>query len=224
MASTGSREGGSTDTDVGKPNIAKDIGLLSLLLAPAYLNDFLLIYATSRKEVLLIDYASKALPLLILAFVPSLWSAVRVAVATRPDWRWTAVFVPICMISLPVLHILELALWRILPNIQLFSFPSFKGPEWYWFDLIFGLTLNSVSEELVDRGIVAAILLRHGLCAGIVILVSALLFGSAHWSKGLPNIVVAVLYGILFMTMYLKTRSIWPGVAVHTVDNVIAFA
>lgn len=202
----------------------RDIVLLSLLFAPACLNDFFLIAATSRKEVLLIDYISKALPLLMLAFMPSLWPAIRAAIGTRPDWRWTAIFVPISAIAVPALFILELALLRVLPDIQVFDFPSFRGPEWYWFDLTFGLALNSVSEELVCRGILAAILLRHGHGAGTVILVSALIFGGAHWSKGLANIVIAVLYGILFMAMYLKTRSIWPGAAVHTVGNVAVFA
>lgn len=203
---------------------ARDIVLLSLLLAPAYLNDFFLIAASSRKEVLLINYISKALPLLMLAFMPSLLPAAKAAMGTRPDWRWTAIFVPICAIAVPTLFVLELALLRVLPDIQVFDLPSFKGPEWRWFDLTFGLALNSVSEELVCRGILAAILLRHGHGVGIVILVSALIFGGAHWSKGLANIVIAVLYGILFMAMYLKTRSIWPGTAVHTINNVAVFA
>lgn len=203
---------------------AKDIALLSLLYAPLYLSDFLLIAATARKEVLLIDYAAKALPLLMLFFMPSFRPIVRQAMFSRPDWRWTIVLVPVCIVAIPALLLLELFLARSLPNIQLFDFPSFKGEDWYIFDLTLGLTLNSISEELIGRGIFAAILLRRGHGVGFVILVSALVFAGAHWSKGLANILVAAIDGAIYMGVYLKTRSIWPGVVVHTTQNVVVFA
>ena len=203
---------------------ANDVALLALLYAPAYLSDFFLIAATARKEVLLIDYVAKALPLLMLFFMPSYWPIARQAMFSRPDWQWTLILVPVCIVVIPALLLLELFLARSLPNIQLFDFPSFKGEEWYVFDLTFGLTLNSISEELVGRGIFAAILLKHGRSVGFVILVSALVFAGAHWSKGLANILVAAIDGAIYMAIYLKTRSIWPGVVVHTTQNVAVFA
>lgn len=215
---------GSIENERAASDIRRDVCLLLLLYAPLYLSDFLLIGATSRKEVLTIDYVSKAAPLLMLAFMPAFWPAARAAVATRPHWRWTAVFVPVSIVAIPALLVLEIKLARVLPNIQLFDFPSFRGRDWYWFDLTFGLTLNSISEELVCRGMTAAILSKYGRGGISIVVVSALVFAGAHWSKGLANIVVAGLYGILFMTMYLKTRSIWPGAVVHTAGNVVVFA
>lgn len=203
---------------------ARDVVLLALLLAPGYLNDFFLIAATSRKEVLLIDYISKALPLLMLAFMPSLQPVVRAAVTARPDWRWTAVFVPVCVLALPAIYILEGILFRVLPNTQMFAFGVFAGPEWYLWDITFGLTLSCVTEELVGRAVLAAVLLRRGYGVGTMIVVSTLIFAGAHWSTGLASIASSFLFGILFMSMYLKTRSIWPGVVAHFASNAVILA
>lgn len=201
----------------------KPILLLALLLAPSYLNDFFLIAATARKEVLVIDYVSKILPLAMLCFMPSLWPMVRQATLSRPDWRWTVIFLSMSLAVMPLLRSLEFLLQERLPAFVLFDFDSFRGPEWHWFDLTAGLTLNSVSEELIYRAVVAGVLLKRGHGVVFTIMVSSLLFAGAHWSKGLANIVVALPWGMFFMAMYLKTRSLWPGVVGHTVDNFFAF-
>lgn len=95
--------------------------------------------------------------------------------------------------------------------------------EWHWFDLTVGLTLSSVSEELICRAVVAGVLLKRGHSLLFTFVVSSLLFAGAHWSKGSVNIVGAFIWGMFFLAMYLKARSIWPGAIVHTIDNFFVF-
>lgn len=202
----------------------RDGTMLLLLLAPTYLNDFFLIAATTRKEALVIDYVSKALPLVTLIFMPTLWPTIRRATLGRPDWAWTAIFALLTVVVVPLLVGLEYTLSDILPDFRLFDVSVFKEPDWYWFDLSAGLNLNSLSEEFVYRAILAAFLARSGRGPAYVIVMSALIFGGAHWAKGLANIILAVLSGVLFMAMYLRTRSVWPSVVAHTFENLIVFA
>jgi membrane protease YdiL (CAAX protease family) len=85
--------------------------------------------------------------------------------------------------------------------------------------LLAGAVLAPIAEELLFRGVVYGSLRRYGRVVATV--ASALVFGLAH---GL-NVVLpaAVVLGVLTALLYERTRSIWPGVVAHGVNNAILF-
>jgi len=60
---------------------------------------------------------------------------------------------------------------------------------------------------------------RYGLIVAVVL--SAVLFGAAH-GLNVVGITAAVL-GVLNALLYDRTRSIWPAVVAHAINNTIVF-
>lgn len=56
----------------------------------------------------------------------------------------------------------------------------------------------------------------------IPVIVSALLFGASHSYQGFSNVIVLTIYGAMFSLLYIKTRSLWPCVIAHFLNNIIA--
>jgi len=103
-----------------------------------------------------------------------------------------------------------------VPRVRLLA----AGPIWGLIGLVAaGAVLAPLGEELLFRGIVFGGLRRYGLV--ISTLVSAVLFGLAH---GI-NVVLpaAIVLGVLNALLYHRSRSIWPSIVSHAVNNTIVF-
>jgi membrane protease YdiL (CAAX protease family) len=72
-------------------------------------------------------------------------------------------------------------------------------------------------EELVFRGYLLN-LWRARLGAWRAIIFSTLLFGSLHWQ----NTVFATTLGFVFALVYLRYDSLWPGICLHALYNLLA--
>lgn len=85
--------------------------------------------------------------------------------------------------------------------------------------LLAGALLVPVAEELLFRGIGYGALRRHG--AVLAAVVSAVLFGLAH---GI-NVVLfgTIVLGLVAAVLYERSRSIWPAIVAHGVNNAIVF-
>jgi membrane protease YdiL (CAAX protease family) len=85
--------------------------------------------------------------------------------------------------------------------------------------LALGAVLVPIGEELLFRGVIYGALRRYG--AAVATVGSAAVFGLAH---GLSIVLVgAVVLGIIIALLYERSRSIWPAVAAHGVNNAIIF-
>ncbi len=73
-------------------------------------------------------------------------------------------------------------------------------------------------EEILIRGIVLKALLPFG--SKIAIFVSALMFGLVHGNIG--QAVAALVIGIAFGYITVKTKSIYPAIILHAINNLIA--
>lgn len=79
----------------------------------------------------------------------------------------------------------------------------------------------SVLEELLCRGVIFETLnKRWG--AKTSILVSALFFGLLHFDPA--NATVAIVAGLIFGVLYIRTSSIYATIIIHALNNAIAFA
>ncbi|PJJ72976.1 hypothetical protein CLV46_2556 [Diaminobutyricimonas aerilata] len=75
--------------------------------------------------------------------------------------------------------------------------------------------LTPLGEEFLFRGVIATALLRYGWWAGVV--GSSVVFALFHGiSLALPS---ALVVGIIAAEMMRRSRSIWPAVMVHVVNN-----
>lgn len=77
--------------------------------------------------------------------------------------------------------------------------------------------LGPICEEVLFRGGIEGVMLKHGVRPWIAIVVSAFLFGAIHMNPG--QLLPAALGGAMFGILYWKTRSIIPGIICHVVNN-----
>ena len=95
--------------------------------------------------------------------------------------------------------------------------------------LIVGYTLTGLAEEAFARGIVIRILEPSGVIRAV--LISSLLFGLLHLGNlvirgGSPAISVAQAvgafsFGVGFAALRIRTRTIWPLIALHMVCDLV---
>jgi len=85
--------------------------------------------------------------------------------------------------------------------------------------LFAGAVITPLGEEGFFRGVLAnALLARYGPWVGV--LVSAAIFAVAHGIN--PIMPVAFVVGVLTALLFRSSRSIWPGVVLHGVNNATA--
>lgn len=77
--------------------------------------------------------------------------------------------------------------------------------------------LGPLTEELVFRSAILGNMLYRGVNTWTAIIVSSFLFGIAHLNPS--QIPFAFLLGILFGILYVKTRSVVPGIICHIINN-----
>lgn len=84
--------------------------------------------------------------------------------------------------------------------------------------LLFLGVLTPIGEELLFRGVVATVLLRHGTVVGVV--GSAVIFAVLH---GVPaTMLSAVIVGLIAGELRRRSASVWPGVGLHVVFNLLS--
>ncbi len=81
--------------------------------------------------------------------------------------------------------------------------------------------IGPIAEETVFRGAVLRKLLSLNCRTWVAIVVSAVIFGAVHGN--LAQFSHAFIVGVLLGWLYARTRSIVPCVAVHWVNNSLAF-
>ncbi len=98
----------------------------------------------------------------------------------------------------------------------------------YWF------AAASVPEELLFRGGLLAVMvaIRTGVrgkwwSLGLqvsAVLVSTLVFASAHADYGMWNMSIAAVSGVLLAVLAVATKSLWPAIVTHGLyDTVVGF-
>ena len=188
-----------------------------------FLNDVLFIRSSDWQTYLTVDYGSRVVALALL-LVPRAPRAIVLQRETRRVGFGRAILLALACVAwerlLAAGVLPELGL--IFGNSRLADFPVLP-PGIKQLDLVFGVILVAVSEEVLSRRVAKAVLrevLRRDLQ---VIVVSAALFAGMHWSQGIPNLVYVFLIGVVFMAVYLRVGVLWPLIVAHYVIDAIAF-
>lgn len=80
--------------------------------------------------------------------------------------------------------------------------------------------IGPLAEEVIFRGAVERRLLQKNWNPWFAIVISALLFAVVHFNYA--QAVTATVIGIFMGWVYYRTRSIWPTVLIHAVNNTVA--
>ncbi|WP_374947391.1 lysostaphin resistance A-like protein [Agreia sp.] len=81
--------------------------------------------------------------------------------------------------------------------------------------VLLGAILTPIGEEFLFRGVVFTLLTRYGVW--IAVILSAAIFALSHGvNLATP---VAFVVGVSAALLMNKTKSVWPGVVVHAVNN-----
>lgn len=200
---------------------------LFLLALPFYLNDFASIFAKDWRIWLAIDYiAVKLVPLALIAWLvcSQRFSAAELGSRTQsvPAFIGTLLLLLVAGTLIDQSAYGWISRWPGYPALG--AMPLVTSPVWRWLDLTAGLLLVGLLEELVFRAAMFSVLSRYTDNRAVIVLVSALAFGLIHWSQGLHTVVVTAAIGVLFMMVYLRTRSLPALVLAHFVMDFLIFA
>lgn len=86
--------------------------------------------------------------------------------------------------------------------------------------LLFLAVLTPIGEEFLFRGVVTTALLRYG--AVVAVVGSSLIFALMHGLNA--AFVTALIVGLVAAELRRRSDSVWPGVVVHIVNNLIGQA
>ena len=109
---------------------------------------------------------------------------------------------------------------HLLPNVSLDLFESFSEESW---PLIFfaACLFPGIGEEIFFRGFLSrGLVAHHGVLLGT--LLTSLLFGVIHLHP--IQACGAFALGLVLQFVFLKTKSLWGAVLLHSANNLLAFA
>lgn len=93
----------------------------------------------------------------------------------------------------------------------------------YHWMLWMGLAVSAgFCEEFVVRGYGTGFLIRWGVNRWLAAIITSVIFGTLHIYEGSHAMFVIAVWGILFAVPFIKTGSLWPGVAAHTAIDAVA--
>lgn len=137
------------------------------------------------------------------------------------DFFWAFAFLAAANLLLSGLALLLNELGMPMLGEIKFLIPQDTTGRITWFFL--SLTAG-ICEETAFRGYLMTRLRLIGGFQNWVIptIISALVFGACHAYQGLPGLIVISVYGVLFSLLYIRTRSIWPGIIAHFFQDFMA--
>jgi membrane protease YdiL (CAAX protease family) len=86
-------------------------------------------------------------------------------------------------------------------------------------DTYFGLFLVAVEEEVLFRGVMIFLLKKITNNFYVILFISSVLFGAAHWSIGIYNIIFNSIIGAIYFIAVWHTGSILPSAIAHFICN-----
>jgi membrane protease YdiL (CAAX protease family) len=192
-----------------------------LALVPAVASQIVRMGQTDPVAWIACDYAGRLGTLVILALIPAARSVAFARETREVSWSELAIWV-VCLLAFELIIGRSMA-WIIdalIPGTRLTM--ASRLPDWlYAVDVTLGIALVAYQEEIVFRRCARALLDKKLGGRATMVIASALLFGSYHWSRGLGTIISAILFGIVAMTFYLRAGVLWPLILVHYVTDVM---
>ncbi len=213
--------------DIHDEKASNLIPVLMLLAAPFYLNDLSNIFITDWRLWLLIDVIATKLFPIVLTIRLIRTGIIRsdpLGLTSQSPIPFLVVFLVGTLAGSLILANGPLIIGRLPGYPRLGSIPLIQSAPWKWMDLTLGLLLVGVCEELVFRGYLRAVFTRYGTSAVVMVFLSSLMFGLAHWSDGFHQVLITGVIGALFMVLYMASGSLPAIMLSHFAVNFIHYA
>ncbi|HEY3297147.1 MAG TPA: CPBP family intramembrane glutamic endopeptidase [Armatimonadota bacterium] len=107
----------------------------------------------------------------------------------------------------------------IVPQFEIDLYRSGVSPLLAWILLI---VTAPITEEIVFRGFLLEGFRRSRMGNIGAVVVTAIMWGSLHLQYDIYNVGIIVATGLLLGAVRLKSRSLWPCIAMHSLMNLIA--
>ncbi|MEC3976813.1 CPBP family intramembrane glutamic endopeptidase [Amycolatopsis sp. H20-H5] len=146
------------------------------------------------------------------------WSALG---AGRVSWRWLLVGLGAGVLAVVLSRLVAVAfvaITGITANPQDgYNSAATAGPLALALSMVLIAVATPIGEELLFRGLLTTALMRYG--AVVAVVGSAAIFAFAH---GINTILpIAFVIGLINAELRRRSGSVWPGVVVHIVNNVV---
>jgi uncharacterized protein len=159
----------------------------------------------------------------LVAFAAAYLVRIRKAAAfglTGVTWRWVLIGVGMGIVAVLVTRLLSIAFLLVGGDLSADPQGDYRaaatgGTLALVLQLLFIAVLTPLGEEFAFRGVLTNALQRYG--AVVSVLVSTVVFAVAHGIN--LALVPAVVVGLIASVLFLRSRSVWPGVIVHAVNN-----
>lgn len=149
----------------------------------------------------------------------------RPSMGMAPTLTWRAVLMIFAVlgVNLPCAY-LNSYFMQLLESLGIANVLNYVETEFYYPEdfVLLHLTLALVPafcEEFLFRGLICGRLLPYGKTVAII--GSAVLFGLMHGNLG--QLFYTTMAGVMLGWCYAETRSIWPGVLAHMLNNLTGF-
>jgi len=147
------------------------------------------------------------------------WDAIGLR---RCHWGWLVAAVGVAVVGAAVSLLLAKALIFAAPDWGRFAASRYAwndAPPWQMLFLI-GITivLTPIAEEIFFRGFLFQWMATHRPI-WVAMLVSSAMFGASHIIPS--QMIVAAFMSLLIISLFLASRSIWPCMVCHGVNNAL---
>ena len=136
------------------------------------------------------------------------------------DFAWAAVFLLVSNLLLTLLSVLLAALNLEIPSELGLILPKTFAEKIVWILLC---VTAGICEEAAFRGYLLTRIRIFGKVKNwiIPVMIASLAFGSGHAYQGAGGFILISIYGAMFAILFLKTKTLWPGVIAHFIQNFV---
>ena len=142
----------------------------------------------------------------------------------RPRWRWFGVALSLygaqLILAIVAITVVK-ALWPSLNLEEVQDIKPFGQANWAIVaSFIASVMIAPVIEELLFRGLLFGSL-RTKLPVWLAAVIAAAVFGLLHAQASV--MIYTFMFGLLLAWLYHRSRSLWPGILLHLLNNGVAF-
>ncbi len=141
----------------------------------------------------------------------------------RPKWSYLPLAAGFLIASNTILMGLQFLLERMgLPVDKAVDQIVARAGESVWWWMAVSVTA-AVCEETCFRGyILSRVKHMTGKGWSLPVMLATISFAAGHTYQGWGGCILIFVYGLMFCWLYVKTGSLWPGIAVHFVQDFAA--
>jgi len=137
------------------------------------------------------------------------------------DFAWAGAFLIVSNLLLTLLSVLLAQINLEIPGEIELILPKTMAERIIW---VFLSLTAGVCEEAIFRGYLLTRIRIFGRFKNWIapVFIASLAFGSGHAYQGAGGFILISVYGIMFALLFIKTKSLWPCIIAHFLQDAMA--